>query len=190
MKLAIIASTIVLLAACFIHFSNPAKNPPEQPERKTRTHREISHALDPLPPPLEPITPTKLGIRPKENITDHAAHLRELITAGDASAIQSATFLWFQQNPEAARQWIISQPDHTTLEPAISYIANHIGDTSSVSDALDFAEIIPSEDLRNQTYHQILALALRNGKITLKDLDLTGLPQSIIEDLSSGAPLD
>ncbi len=191
MRHLIILTLVVLSAVLFTHFEKYLPDRNDSTHLQSRKPRTTSlHAYDPLSPPLFPIQPSNLGVRKPRVVIDHPTRIREIIAAGKCNELQSATCAWFRDDPLAVREWLAGQQDLTPFSPAISAIALHLSESSDLENSLAWAESIPDEAIRNGTYHGILSLALRQDKVDIEQLDLTGLPEEIIADLRSGAPGD
>ena len=98
---------------------------------------------------------------------DPAASIAKSISENNLPSIQSAALFWIQRDPFAAREWLASQSTLEDLQPAISYIANHIPDKGDIKTAFGWAKLLNEGTIREDTIFDIHALALRNGRITL-----------------------
>ena len=111
------------------------------------------------------IRPEDLGIALPTLPMDPAASIVKSIFENNLSTIQSAALFWVQRDPTAAREWLASQSTLEDLQPAISYIANHISDKGDIKTALEWAKLLNEGTIREDTIFDIHALALRNGRI-------------------------
>lgn len=136
------------------------------------------------------IRPEDLGIAPPALPMDPAASIAKSISENNLPAIQSAALFWFQRDPAAAREWLASQSTLEDLQPAISYITNHISDNGDIKIALEWAKLLNEGTIREDTIFDIHALALRNGQITFQEIDPDGIPAERFQELRSGAAGD
>lgn len=191
MNRTIIVFILILSMAITIFLTKQSPDREESaPPQARRPRASAPHTYDPPAAPARPILPGELGVRPPSSLTNHPARIREIINAGKTSELQSAAVAWFRDDPLAVSEWLDRQPDLEAFSSAISAIAYHLSETNDLESALTWAESVPDKTLRNDTYHGILGIALRERQITVEQLDLTGLPDEIISDLQSGAPVD
>jgi hypothetical protein len=190
-------AVIVLLALSTGLFITLKSDPPESPERQNitvRTPRDrpagSPHANDPPAPPLRPIHPEDMGIKVPAETVDHPARITRAIAQSDLPAIQTAVSSWFDQDPEATRDWLSTQETYEDLQPAISYIVSGIAEKGDLKTAVKWSALISDGTLRDDTLFQIHALALRNGIITPSEIPLELIPDVRQQELLSGAAGD
>lgn len=140
--------------------------------------------------PVTAIRPEDLGVFPPATPVDHPSRIARAISGSDLPAIQSAALSWFEQDPVAARAWLASQPTLEDLQPAISYIASRISEQGDLKTALEWTALLSAGTLRDDTIFNLLALALREGRITVTELPLDRIPPDRHAELLSGAAGD
>lgn len=195
------AALALALAAAFLCINNVSPDLIGSPVRGKSTDRRIAPDAAAfwesanVPDPGEhvlvtTIRPEDLGIAPPTLPVDPAASIARSISENNLPAIQSTALFWFQRDPAAAREWLASQSTLEDLQPAISYIANHISDKGDIKTALEWAKLLNEGTIREDTIFDIHALALRNGWISLQDVNPDGIPPERFQELQSGAAGD
>lgn len=193
-----------LAAASFFLFKKDRtdpSNPPDQTDLKNTNPRRAPRSAPDfwesavVPDPGEPvpviaIRPEDLGIKPPTTPVDPQALIAKAIEENNHPALQSAAFAWFQLDPTAARNWLAAQSNLDDLQPAISYIAQRISENGDLPSAIEWANILTDPTAREDTLFGIQALALRNRRITLDQINPQGLSPERIEELRSGAAGD
>ena len=140
--------------------------------------------------PIIAIRPEDLGIVQPSAPIDHPDRIASIISQNDHPAIQSAALSWFEQDPTAARDWLAMQTTYDDLQPAISYIVSKISENGDLKTALEWSALLKGGTLRDDTIFEIHALALRNGKITVLEINPDLIPPARIEELLGGAAGD
>jgi hypothetical protein len=201
MKRTLIITLLLCAVAAIFLRQNDQPDPSNQPDqtdhplstakKSTRSTRGNSpHANDPHPRPLHAITPESLGISSTLAQVHPADVIARAIAEENLPLIHSATLAWFQQDPQAARDWLAQQESLDALQPAISYIAASIGEKGDIPTAMEWLKLLTDDTLRESTLFDIQALALRARRITPEQIITDGLSPERIEELRSGAAGD
>ena len=193
MRYALIALPALLLGL-FIAMKGEPPEPQGQRNINVRAPRSrpatSTHANDPPAPPLRPIRPEDLGARQASGRIDHPARINRGISENNLPAIQTAVLSWFEQEPEAARDWLSKQETYADLQPAISYIVSRIAENGDLKTAIEWTALLSDGTLRDDTLVDIHSLALRNGTIRPSEIPLDLIPPDRREELLSGAAGD
>lgn len=193
MKRLIIAFILVVTGVLFISTKESPSSQVQNDAMMRTTRRPPivdSHANDPFPPPLHPIRPENLGIIPSSTPIDHPARIALAISQGDLPTIQSSVLSWFEKDPVATRDWLVTQTTYADLQPAISYITSSIAEKGDLRTALQWSALLQDGTLRDDTIFNIHALALRNGQINKSEVPLHLIPKERHDEILSGAAGD
>ncbi len=199
--LAVAVILLCALGALFLRKKHPdptvSSNQPDISRQSSRAPRAApdfwDSAIVPDPgerPPIATIRPEDLGITIPTTPVDPQALISKAISENNLPAIQSAALWWFQQDPTAARDWLATQSTFEDLQPAISYIANHISEKGDIKTAIEWVKLLPEGTLREDTLFDIHALALRTRQITTSEITPDGIPPERFQELLSGAAGD
>lgn len=190
---------LTLAAASFVIFQKDQTEPSNSPDQANLTTRPSPRAAPEfwdsavVPDPGEsiPVAPVRsedLGVPATPAVPQ--ALITKAISEGNLPAIQSATLIWFQQDPTAARDWLAAQSTLDDLQPAISYIASSISEKGDIKTAIEWVKILPEGTLREDTLFNMQALALRNRQITFSEINPEGISAERLQELQSGAAGD
>jgi hypothetical protein len=190
---------LTLTAASFFIFQKNQTEPSNSPDQANLTTRPSPRAAPEfwdsavVPDPGEsiPIAAVRsedLGVPATPAVPQ--ALITKAISEGNLPAIQSATLIWFQQDPTAARDWLAAQSTLDDLQPAISYIASSISEKGDIKTAIEWVKILPEGTLREDTLFNIQALALRNRQITFSEINPEGISAERLQEFQSGAAGD
>lgn len=189
---------ITLAFAGILFFRSDPADPPDRSDpisrRKPRAAPDFWNSARVPDPggeiPISAIRPEDLGVVPPTSAIDHPARIIRAISANDLPALQSAALSWFEQDPAAARDWLVTQSTYDDLLPAIRFIASHLAEKGDLTTALAWTKLLPDGTLRDDTLFDIHALALRNGRITPAEITLDAIPPERRAELLSGAAGD
>jgi len=192
---------LTLVGASLIFFrkdqavsSNPLDPANPTTRRATRTPTDFWDSAQVPDPgesvPIATIRPEDLGVTVPTTPVEPQALIAKAVSENNLPGIQSAALVWFQQDPTAARDWLATQSTFEDLQPAISYIANHISEKGDLKTAIEWANILTDPSVRENTLFDIQALALRNRHITAAEISTDGLSSERVEELLSGAAGD
>ena len=190
---------LTLAAASFFIFQKNQTEPSNSPDQANLTPRPSPRAAPEfwdsavVPDPGEsiPVAAVRsedLGVPATPAVPQ--ALITKAISEGNLPAIQSATLIWFQQDPTAARDWLAAQSNLDDLQPAISYIASSISEKGDIKTAIEWVKILPEGTLREDTLFNMQALALRNRQITFSEINPEGISAERLQELQSGAAGD
>ena len=194
---------LTLVAASFFIFQKNQTEPSNSPDQANLTTRPSPRpspraapefwdsAVIPDPGESIPVAAVRsedLGVPATPAVPQ--ALITKAISEGNLPAIQSATLIWFQQDPTAARDWLAAQSTLDDLQPAISYIASSISEKGDIKTAIEWVKILPEGTLREDTLFNMQALALRNRQITFSEINPEGISAERLQELQSGAAGD
>ena len=190
---------LTLVAASFFIFQKDKTEPSNSPDQANLTTRPSPRAAPEfwhsavVPDPGESIPVAAVRSEDLDVPATPAvpqALITKAISEGNLPAIQSATLIWFQQDPTAARDWLAAQSTLDDLQPAISYIASSISEKGDIKTAIEWVKILPEGTLREDTLFNMQALALRNRQITFSEINPEGISAERLQELQSGAAGD
>lgn len=190
---------LTLAAASFVIFQKDQTEPSNSPDQANLTTRPSPRAAPEfwdsavVPDPGESIPVAAVRSEDLDVPATPAvpqALITKAISEGNLPAIQSATLIWFQQDPTAARDWLAAQSTLDDLQPAISYIASSISEKGDIKTAIEWVKILPEGTLREDTLFNMQALALRNRQITFSEINPEGISAERLQELQSGAAGD
>ena len=195
-----LALTAALIALCALPWAvsrtlrdddsrqlNPRGTHAAQPPHPGKSTR--APAIERTLPPIV-IDPASLGVPREIPPADHPARIRDAIAVGDDAALTRATVAWFEADPAAVRDWLVSQPTLEALQPALAGIAVQLAEHGHTGNAIEWAATLDHDEDRNEALFTIHALGLRNGSISPEDLNDLDLPGEMIDELAGGAAGD
>ena len=173
-----VGSVVLAIAVAVLsHNADPSGPLSRQPSQETAPSRRPEKARPPTRVPSETGTPP----------TDYAEELRRLSTSGDSLAVQIALTNWFAADPEAARDWLGTQPTFTGLQKALAQIATDMATEGQPINALEWAELLDSGPHREETIFQIYAKGRRYQSFTEEQIRAAPFSPERIAMLLSGA---
>lgn len=172
--------SVLLVIALAVLFQTADTSAPlsRQPSQETSPSRRAEKARP----------PTRISSETDTRPLDFADEINRHLTSGDSLAAQIALTNWFAADPEAARDWLGTQPSYSALQQALAQIATDMATEGQPMNGLEWAELLEDGPHREETIFQIYAKGRRYHSLTDEQIRAAPFsPERIALLLSGGA---
>jgi hypothetical protein len=117
---------------------------------------------------------------------DYPSRIQHLQSEGDFEALNFAIADWFRSDADAACHWLNERESLDPYESALVEISRYLARAGEVALALEWAELLPAGQKKDQSLYDIYAFAARSRQIDPDKLRAAPLPPEEIEKLLRG----